>query len=138
MRKFWKIFKAIILKRKVQPVDEYLKSFEIIEKLIRDGRIGIDFKTPFVEIDLYLHGKFYYDDEKYIAFMDKIRAYINFRRGYLKGSLENFGNNEVDADMLKPIDGTTPIAFAVRGLTRPILLAGYFTIQWIHYEEFNG
>lgn len=130
----------------------YLRFIPTIEKLIKVGWLIIDLREIHVSIDYKLHLIFLDDDKKYLAFFDKIRAYMNYKRGLLqvKKLIEPddrinflvFRSNEVykidgkevsleelfDAESFENISSDTKVK---------TLLVGYATSEKIDYTPFK-
>ena len=62
----------------------YLRYIPTIEKLIEIGWLNVDLREIHVSVDYRLHMTFMDEDRKYLAFFDKIRAYMNYKRGFLQ------------------------------------------------------
>ena len=83
-RELKRITRQIFCKKHRPYVQTYLNRFATLEKLIADGRIGIDVKQKLVVLDSSIHLLYMEDDQKYNAFFDTIRAYMNYRRGAIE------------------------------------------------------
>lgn len=79
-----RIIKQLFKRRSKSCIPVYLKRFETLDTLIGDDRIGIDIVRKIVVLDTSIHLLYMDDDEKYNAFFDTIRAYINYHRGRLQ------------------------------------------------------
>lgn len=62
---------------KCRVADTYLSCCDSIWELIEKDLIGINLERKFVVLDSSVHLLFFESDEKYAAFFDKIRAYMN-------------------------------------------------------------
>ncbi len=78
------IFRRICSRKKVEPAATYLLRFECVDKLLDGGLMAIDLAQSFVMLDASIHIMYMNDDRSYAAFMDTIRAYINYHRGEIK------------------------------------------------------
>ena len=61
----------------------YLKTFQTLEKLMEAEYLQVDLRELHVRIDYRIHALYMYDDKKYLAFIDKVVAWMNFKRGLL-------------------------------------------------------
>lgn len=84
MGNFTHIINQLFSKRNKSCIPVYLKRFETIDTLIGDDRIGIDIVRNLVVLDTSIHLLYMDDDNKYNAFFDTLRAYINYHRGRLQ------------------------------------------------------
>ena len=76
----------------------------------------------------YVHRHHWFDEPKALAFLDKVRFFINWRRGYVAG-LRNFGRDDLTPEeekeqlhKLRIHDGEWIIFFVVNSEYKPILI----------------
>lgn len=92
------LFNRVLHRPKKSAVPVYLKRFRSIDALIEAGMLSIDLRELRVAIDVSVHMLYMDDDRKYAAFFENLRAYINFRRGFLS---------------LEFVEADRPVCFAV-------------------------
>lgn len=68
---------------KCRVADTYLSCCDSIWELIEKDLIGVNLERRFVVLDSSVHLLFFENDEKYAAFFDKIRAYMNIALGIM-------------------------------------------------------
>ena len=143
-------------KRQGNSVDAYLKTFSILEDLEDRSMLVIDLVNLRVQLDYRVHMEFMFDDKKYLNFFDKIRALMNYRRGYLQSKKVLQAEDRIDFTVVRMedvhlLDGVeTDLADLfdarpeqnIQVISRPeILLVGYVQndqIDYAPYEEEKG
>lgn len=117
---FFRICKALLLNRRKNTADKYIRGIETIDSFIEAGLISIEPEQPNVLISSSLHTYYAHSDKRYCAFFEHIRAWINMQRG-------------MDAEHISFCAESTPISFVVVGRQRSIIIAGCYVFGRIEY-----
>lgn len=119
----------------------YLKRFESIEKLVRNGLLAVDYGENLAVLDASVHLLYMNDDRGYAAFFDTLRAYINFRRGM--AGIEEMTREEDRINFMVTIrraqfvDDETGEYFSPPKESTEILLIGYFQNGKVDYAPYE-
>ena len=119
----------------------YLKRFESIEKLVRNGLLAVDYGENLAVLDTSVHLLYMNDDRAYAAFFDTLRAYINFHRGM--AGMEEMTCSEDRINFMVTIrrsqlvDDETGEYFFPPKETMEILLVGYFQNGKVDYSPYE-
>lgn len=82
------LHRLISKRKKATAVPVYISRFNTIEKMISGNLIGIDLAENYVVLDISIHIRYMNDSKEYATFFDTLRAYINYKKGYLQMPME--------------------------------------------------